>query len=232
MSELAYRIRHWGNGMFERARSRARRLPVVSVSTRTDELWFLRMMNIDPTASLFGCWILVVELAAKCPIHGLLADESGPFDIPRMAFELSLNERTLSDAIAVLCSEKLGLVEEVEYGEFLRKVVSAATLKRRVPQRKTSEFRHQLANNAARARAIGVVATLTMQEWSEILEACEWKCVFCGRSEVHLVVEHMFPLSRGGPHSQENVAPSCGTCNEQKGTRSPLEWLWSKTGNN
>jgi hypothetical protein len=36
--------------------------------------------------------------------------------------------------------------------------------------------------------------------------------------------DHRVPHSRGGPSTDENLAPSCRTCNRSKGARTPEEW--------
>lgn len=48
-------------------------------------------------------------------------------------------------------------------------------------------------------------------------------CAYCGDlfSEV---VDHVLPVSRGGSGAQENLAPACTNCNEQKGDYTPEEW--------
>ena len=41
-------------------------------------------------------------------------------------------------------------------------------------------------------------------------------CVYCGGEFEH--VDHAVPLSRGGPHTLDNLVPSCASCNCSKGT--------------
>jgi 5-methylcytosine-specific restriction endonuclease McrA len=36
--------------------------------------------------------------------------------------------------------------------------------------------------------------------------------------------DHTTPYSRGGPSTQENLTPSCRTCNRSKGAQTPEEW--------
>ena len=38
-------------------------------------------------------------------------------------------------------------------------------------------------------------------------------------------MDHLTPLSRGGSHALENLAPACGRCNMQKATKTYDEWL-------
>ncbi|MBV8411857.1 MAG: HNH endonuclease [Alphaproteobacteria bacterium] len=55
-------------------------------------------------------------------------------------------------------------------------------------------------------------------------------CVYCGTPTTkepepgQLHREHIIPRSQGGNNSIENRAPSCRTCNLEKGPRTPSEW--------
>jgi 5-methylcytosine-specific restriction endonuclease McrA len=40
-------------------------------------------------------------------------------------------------------------------------------------------------------------------------------CVYCGAEPTH--VDHVWALSRGGPHCAWNLVPSCARCNQSKG---------------
>jgi 5-methylcytosine-specific restriction endonuclease McrA len=58
-----------------------------------------------------------------------------------------------------------------------------------------------------------VIATLAAQA-----------CVYCGGTE-HIEIDHITPLSRGGKHTPENLAPACRPCNRSKGAKLLSEWL-------
>ncbi|GAA5155308.1 hypothetical protein GCM10023214_10920 [Amycolatopsis dongchuanensis] len=61
----------------------------------------------------------------------------------------------------------------------------------------------------------------------------QWTCTWCGTSE-GLSLDHVRPLSAGGPDAVWNVVPAChrpshGTgCNQQKASRPLSEWLSSE----
>lgn len=80
---------------------------------------------------------------------------------------------------------------------------------------------------AARKRAIRRGAertgTLIPDEWQEVLEYCNYKCVYCGAPWEHM--DHFVPLSKGGEHTKENVVPACAPCNLSKKDKDPLEFL-------
>lgn len=49
------------------------------------------------------------------------------------------------------------------------------------------------------------------------------KCVYCGKSDVVLTIDHILPKSRGGEDSWENLISACPRCNSKKGDRTPSE---------
>lgn len=75
-----------------------------------------------------------------------------------------------------------------------------------------------------RARIAQVLATLTAQEWEAILEAAGRACIYCGATK-QITQDHLTPISRGGDHTAENVAPACGPCNSSKGDKTVAEFL-------
>ena len=63
---------------------------------------------------------------------------------------------------------------------------------------------------------------------ARVRELCGDSCSYCGApagSDGH--IDHRTPLSRGGPHSYENLCVSCKTCNQVKGQLTAEEFLRS-----
>lgn len=75
-----------------------------------------------------------------------------------------------------------------------------------------------------RAILRAVPATLTVEEWQEVKKAFDNRCAYCGRDVDKLTMDHVIPLTRGGGHVRENVAPACLSCNSSKHTRLLSEW--------
>jgi len=63
-----------------------------------------------------------------------------------------------------------------------------------------------------------VEKTLTAPEWLRILEWFDHKCAYCF-AETKLTMDHVIPVSKGGPHTAENVVPACKSCNSTKHAR-------------
>ena len=55
-------------------------------------------------------------------------------------------------------------------------------------------------------------------EKESILERSDYKCAHCGKTLTidNMTVEHVFPIARGGDHSEFNLVALCHYCNEVK----------------
>ena len=57
-----------------------------------------------------------------------------------------------------------------------------------------------------------------------LLEKWQRKCVYCGKENVPLEIEHIIPKSRGGSDCIGNLALACTPCNQKKGTKTAEEF--------
>ena len=63
---------------------------------------------------------------------------------------------------------------------------------------------------------------LTPAEWREIKLNFHNACAYCGipeSSSVKLTRDHLFPVTKGGLHTKENIVPACQPCNARKGAK-------------
>lgn len=51
----------------------------------------------------------------------------------------------------------------------------------------------------------------------------DFKCAYCGDSDVRLTIDHVIPKSRGGKSTFDNCVASCKPCNNRKGSKTPRE---------
>lgn len=75
-----------------------------------------------------------------------------------------------------------------------------------------------------RTRAPG---DLTPSAWRQVCRAFQGRCAYCGDRVWPLIIEHFWPVSRGGLTSRNNILPACVPCNSTKSDREPLDWLLS-----
>ena len=78
---------------------------------------------------------------------------------------------------------------------------------------------HNAVQARRRARKASVVNTLTSAEWLETLEVFNHACAYCLRRDFPLTMDHVIPISKGGPHTVDNVVPACKPCNSKKHNR-------------
>ncbi len=54
-------------------------------------------------------------------------------------------------------------------------------------------------------------------------------CRYCGAIEGPFHLDHVFPVSRGGAGTIDNLAVACAPCNLEKSDRTPEEWMEAKS---
>ena len=82
-----------------------------------------------------------------------------------------------------------------------------------------------------RRRAIKKGATVNLghiMEWMKTIKSKKkFKCYYCDSvfpiSSIHF--DHIVPLSKGGPHSVENLCTSCAPCNLSKKAKMVESWI-------
>lgn len=74
-----------------------------------------------------------------------------------------------------------------------------------------------------RAMAAQSDATLTDEQWTNLLSWYGNKCAYCGRDDTRMTKDHVVPVSQGGAYTLENIVPACQSCNSKKHSRTPAE---------
>ena len=97
---------------------------------------------------------------------------------------------------------KITLTNRRMHNEYLKRVGGAE---------RQAKFREKGGGDPARWTAIRV----------PILERDEYMCAYCGRKAD--TVDHVFPKSKGGDESDENLVACCKRCNMKKNNRTPEE---------
>lgn len=94
------------------------------------------------------------------------------------------------------------------------------------PQRRRAVSR----NYAHRRRALMRSAMVRLVTVDEVMARCEvfgGACAYCRRSfssTLPMTIDHVIPISRGGPHILSNLRPACAPCNSSKNARKLSEW--------
>jgi 5-methylcytosine-specific restriction endonuclease McrA len=88
-----------------------------------------------------------------------------------------------------------------------------------------AKFDTQLINNKNISGIEYQQGTLYGYEVREyLLEKFNRKCMYCGKENIPLEIEHIIPKSRGGSNRVDNLGISCHECNQEKGNRTAEEF--------
>jgi 5-methylcytosine-specific restriction endonuclease McrA len=69
----------------------------------------------------------------------------------------------------------------------------------------------------SRAQALGLAASLTLEEWQDIKVRHDNHCAWPGCESTDIQLDHIIPLCNGGATVAENIQPLCEPHNQQKG---------------
>ncbi len=81
-----------------------------------------------------------------------------------------------------------------------------------------TKAKFRISCNNRRARRLGAPGQMEVGQWLAILGRYGYRCVAC-RARRHITIDHVRPLSLGGPNTPDNVQPLCVHCNVRKGNR-------------
>ncbi|MFH1110371.1 MAG: hypothetical protein V1790_14415 [Planctomycetota bacterium] len=110
-----YRIRGWDR-TFENAASRkVRMLSWIANPNRHDSGGYRRIMVLPDGLLIYGAWELIVQVASKMPVRGVLANENGPLDAEDLAARTGAPQSAFVRAFEVLTDQKIGWLEVVHY---------------------------------------------------------------------------------------------------------------------
>lgn len=147
-----YRIKDW-NDHFEKAQTRklsGRDARWVPVPIKHDGLGYRRLMARKNAGDVFAAWILLVQVAAKCPERGVLRDGDRPLTPDDLELKTGFAAHKFASAIQVLSGSDIGWLEVVEEWEGSG---SGLPLQYSTVQDKTGQDRTPVATTANAAAA-------------------------------------------------------------------------------
>jgi 5-methylcytosine-specific restriction endonuclease McrA len=117
---------------------------------------------------------------------------------------------------------------QIEYQKQWAKTEKGQAARRGRVNRFAKTEKGNAANKRRHARRrsvlVSVIATLTADEWREIMEQSGHRCAYCGKpfgATLPPTQDHVIPLSKGGNHTKDNVVPACKPCNSRKKDKLP-----------
>lgn len=103
-----YTIRNWAekyeNGEARRVKGM---LDWFKCPTKHDGLSYRRIMRRPDGLSLYGAWILIVAVAAKCEPRGVLQSEDGPLTAEDIALKTGADEKAIFKAMQLFSSKEV-----------------------------------------------------------------------------------------------------------------------------
>ncbi len=71
---------------------------------------------------------------------------------------------------------------------------------------------------SSKAKRKNAVGGFTVQEWFDLCNKYDNKCLCCGTTE-NISVDHVVPISQGGTNYIDNIQPLCLHCNKVKNAK-------------
>lgn len=108
---MTYRIKDWDRH-FEIAQSRkCDKLFWVAVPNKHDGKGYRRVARHERAGDVFSAWILILQVASKCPTRGVLADADGEITAEDLADKTGFAKDIFDLAFTVLTDKKIGWLE-------------------------------------------------------------------------------------------------------------------------
>jgi 5-methylcytosine-specific restriction endonuclease McrA len=85
------------------------------------------------------------------------------------------------------------------------------------------KIKQKAKNQTRRARKNLVPHSLSVADLKDLRGKSKGACFYC-RQKSRLSLDHIIPISKGGPHSRDNVVMACRSCNSSKGAKEPLRF--------
>jgi len=83
--------------------------------------------------------------------------------------------------------------------------------------------RGRLSDHKKSAMKRSLPHDLTVDEWQDTLSRFDGKCVYCGDEWEHQ--DHLWPFSKAGGYTRNNIVPSCAPCNLSKTDKYPADFI-------
>lgn len=111
MMAVTYRVRDW-NRHYETAETRKLKvLRFCLMPNKHDGKGYRRVMAHPKACEVMSAWVLILQVASKCPVRGTLADEDGPLDADDLSIKTGMKSAAFVVAFDVLTDPKVGWLE-------------------------------------------------------------------------------------------------------------------------
>jgi 5-methylcytosine-specific restriction endonuclease McrA len=101
---------------------------------------------------------------------------------------------------------------------------SAAARMRRYNRTLRGKAANALKHSRRVAKKYGCMDDLTLMDVIFTFCMADGECSYCGKVTSEYELEHIIPLSAGGPNTLSNITVACAQCNRSKRTKNLLDW--------
>ncbi len=109
MCKPTYRVKDWER-LFENAQSRRyRKLSWFPVPNHYDTEGYAKLMGLENSMALYGAWIIVLGVASRMPVRGVLRRPEGPLGAPELAARSRGQAKVFKRLLRVLADAKYGI---------------------------------------------------------------------------------------------------------------------------
>jgi hypothetical protein len=105
-----YRIKGWDKHYEKSQTRKVENAQWVPIPVSHDGKRFRRLMAMRDGPAIYGAWVLILQIAAKCPERGVLKDDDGPLTAEDMAIQTGCPQSAFERAIEVLSSQRVGWI--------------------------------------------------------------------------------------------------------------------------
>ncbi len=105
-----YRIKDWERHFENSNSKRVIRMEWVPIKNKHDGKGYRRLMAHPKAAEIFGAWTILVQVASKSDVRGVLADEDGSLDASDISDATGFPVKSILLALEVLSDKRIGWI--------------------------------------------------------------------------------------------------------------------------
>lgn len=140
MNRPVYVIKDW-DLLYETYESKrlVRGVSWVAMPNKHDGKGFRRLIREKDGAAMYGAWSLLVQVASKCPVRGVLADLDGALDAVDLEDKTGIAAQCFERTLKVVVSERIGWMRAITDAGEIEALLAGVTARRthaarRLPQ--------------------------------------------------------------------------------------------------
>lgn len=166
--EKAYAIVDW-HEHFENAQSRrCDKVSWVPVPNKHDGKGYKRIAKLPDACQVFSAWVLLLQVASKTPVRGVLSDEDGPLTAEDLELMTEFPAEIFERAFQVLVN---GRIRWLKCGALSALILDSTSRARAEQKEQKEQNRKNILFDPATEKLGGVTET-DKQTWKEAYPAC------------------------------------------------------------